>query len=151
MATVFGKIEEFDSSHKDWPEYMERLGYFFDANGIVCAEKKRAVLLTLIGATTYKLLRSVVAPSKPAEKIYQELTAALTAHFSPTPSPIVCKFKFHSRCRQPGEPIAVFISQFRSLSGNCGFGDTLEDMLRDRLVCMWNSLRCNPEASPGRT
>ena len=83
MATVFGKIEEFDSSHKDWPEYMEMLGYFFDANGIVCAEKKRAVLLTLIGATTYKLLRSVVAPSKPAEKIYQELTAALTAHFSP--------------------------------------------------------------------
>ena len=99
MATVFGKIEEFDSSHEDWPQYMERLGYFFDANGIESAEKKRAVLLTLIGATTYKLLRSLVAPSKPGEKTYQELIAALTAHFSPTPSPIVCRFKFHSRCR----------------------------------------------------
>ena len=135
MATVFGKIEEFDSSHEDWPQYMERLGYFFDANGIESAEKKRAVLLTLIGATTYKLLRSLVAPSKPGEKTYQELIAALTAHFSPTPSPIVCRFKFHSRCRQPGESIAVFVSQLRSLSENCGFGDTLEDMLRDRLVC----------------
>ena len=39
------------------------------------------------------------------------------------------------RCRQPGESVAVFVSQLRSLSENCGFGDTLEDMLRDRLVC----------------
>ena len=29
----------------------------------------------------------------------------------------------------------MFVSQLRSLSENCGFGDTLEDMLRDRLVC----------------
>ena len=27
MATVFGKIEELDSSHEDWPQYVERLGY----------------------------------------------------------------------------------------------------------------------------
>ena len=43
MATVIGKIEEFDSSHEDWPQYMERLGYFFDANGIESAEKKGTV------------------------------------------------------------------------------------------------------------
>ena len=135
MATVFGKIEELDSSQEDWPQYMERLGYFFNDNGIESAEKKRAVLLTLIRAATYKLLRSLVAPSKPGEKTYQELIQALTAHFSPTPSPIMCRFKFHSRCRQPGESIAVFVSQLRSLLENCGFGDTLEDMLRDRLVC----------------
>ena len=29
----------------------------------------------------------------------------------------------------------MFVSQLHSLSENCGFGDTLEDMLRDRLVC----------------
>ena len=62
MVTVFGKIEEFDSSQKDWPRYMEWLGYFFDANSIVSVEKKCAVLLTLIGAATYKLLRSLVVP-----------------------------------------------------------------------------------------
>ena len=58
MATVFGKIEEFDSSQEDWHQYMERLGYFFNTNGIESVEKKRAVL-TLIGAATYKLLRSL--------------------------------------------------------------------------------------------
>jgi len=82
MAT---KIEEFDSSHEDWPQYTERLGYFFDANGIKSTEKKHAVLVTLIGAAAYKRLCSLVVPSKPGERTYQELIAALTAHFSPTP------------------------------------------------------------------
>ena len=135
MPTVFGKIAEFDSSQDDWPQYMESLGYFFNANGIESMEKKRAVLLTLIGATTYKILHSLAAPSKPGEKTYQELIQALTAHFSPTPSPIMCRFKFLSRCHQLGESIAVFVSQLRCLSENCGFGNTLEDVLRDRLVC----------------
>ena len=40
MGTVFGTIEEFDSSHEDWPQYMEWLGCFFDANGIVSVEMK---------------------------------------------------------------------------------------------------------------
>ena len=57
---MFGKIEEFDSCHKDWPQYIQRLGYFFDANGIKNVEKC-AVLLTLIGAVTCKLLHSLVA------------------------------------------------------------------------------------------
>ena len=134
MAT-FGKIEEFDSANEDWPQYEERLSHYFVANGIENAEKKRAVLLTVVGATTYKLLRSLVAPSKPGEKSYEQLTSVLSAHFNPAPSPIVCRFKFHSRCRQPGESIAMFVSQLRSLSENCGFDDSLEDMLRDRIVC----------------
>ena len=45
----------------------------------------------------------------------------------------MCRFKFHSRCLQLGESIAVFISQLHSLSG--GFGDLLEDILGDQLVC----------------
>ena len=129
MATVFGKIEEFDSSHEDWPQYMERLGCFFDANGIESAEKKHAVLLTLIGATMYKLLRSLVAPSKPGKKKLSGTDSGTDSSFQSNPLPIVCRFKFHSCCRQPGESIAVFVSQLRSLSENCGFGDTLEDML----------------------
>ena len=135
MAT-YGKIEEFDSVHEDWPEYVERLGFFFDANGIGDdADKKRAVFLTVVGATTYKLLRSLVSPSKPGEKSYADLITVLSAHFNPPPSVIVQRFKFHTRCREPGESVAVFVSQLRSLSEHCKFGTTLEDMLRDRIVC----------------
>ena len=42
---------------------------------------------------------------------------------------------FHSRLRKGGELVAAFVAELRRLSEHCGFGDTLPDMLRDRLVC----------------
>ena len=44
---TLGRVDEFDS--KDvWPKYIERLGHFFDANGITDGDKQRAVLLTIV-------------------------------------------------------------------------------------------------------
>ena len=59
----------------------------------------------------------------------------LENHFSPKPSVIVERFKFHSRSRLEGENVAGFVAGLRRLSEHCQFGTTLEDMLRDRLVC----------------
>ena len=132
---TLGHIEEFDGTKGDWPLYVERLEHFFAANGISDGEKKRAVLLSVIGAATYKILRNVVSPSKPGEKTYAALVDALTQHFKPKPSEIVERFKFHSRVRKPGESVATYVAELRSLSEFCDFGDTLEVMIRDRLVC----------------
>ena len=111
MSTTLGRIEEFDATGgDDWLQYVERLGYFFDANGISSAEKKRSVFLSVIGAATYKTLRNLVSPAKPGEKSYAELVDALTQHFKPAPSEIVERFKFHSRSRKPGESMAAFVS-----------------------------------------
>lgn len=40
MAT-FGTIGEFVEGNEDWTEYEERLGHFFNANGITEEAKKR--------------------------------------------------------------------------------------------------------------
>ena len=88
MATL-GKVDEFDASKEEWPQYEERLTHFFQANDIDYAEKKRAVLLSVVGPATYKLLRSLLAPAKPGEKNYGELVATLLAHYSPPPSEII--------------------------------------------------------------
>ena len=59
----------------------------------------------------------------------------LTKHFKPAPSEIFERFKFHSRSRKPCESVATFIAELRSLAEFCNFGDTLEPMLSDRIVC----------------
>ena len=59
----------------------------------------------------------------------------LENHFSPKLSVIVERFKFHNRSRLEGEKVAEFVAGLRRLSEHCQFGATLEDMLRDRLVC----------------
>ena len=68
---------------------MEHLTHFFLANRIDEAEKKRAVFLSVIGPAAYKLLRNLLAPAKPGEKVYDALITTLSAHFSPAPSEIV--------------------------------------------------------------
>ena len=136
VAATLGRIEEFDGSKDgDWQLYVERLEHFFLANGISDADKKRAVFLSVIGPTTYKILRSIVSPAKPGDKEYSELVEKLSQHFRPTPSEIVERFKFHSRVRKPAESVATFVAELRSLSEFCNFGDTLDVMIRDRLVC----------------
>ena len=135
MAITLGKVEEFDGNVEEWQQYVERLGHFFTANGITETEKMRAVFLSLIGPATYKILRNLVSPKKPGEKTYDELVEALSKHFKPTPSEIVERYKFHSRFRKPGESVATFVSELCSLSQYCNFGDSLDVMIRDRLVC----------------
>ena len=113
-------------------QYIE---YFFEANNIDSAEKRRAVLLSVIGSATYKILRNLLSPVKPGDKSYDQLVDALTKHFKLAPSEIVERFLFHSRSRRDGESVATFIAELRSLAEFCNFKDTLEVMLRDRIVC----------------
>ena len=138
MAVTFGRIEEFDGAKEEWSQYEERLGHFFAANGMESAEKKRSIFLSVVGAATYKLLRSLVAPAKPGEKTFEELVKLLSAHFNPPLSENVQRFKFHSRVREPGGSVATFVSELRSLAEHYNFESTLEDMLRDRIVCGFN-------------
>ena len=85
MAVAFGKINSFNPSQDEWPLYVERLGHVFVANGITEEEKKQAVFLSVIGASTYKLLSSLLAPVKPGEKSYTFLVDTLSEHFNPAP------------------------------------------------------------------
>ena len=56
-------------------------------------------------------------------------------HHDPKPSAIVQRFRFNKRNRRTGESISAYVAELRQLAEHCGYGTTLNDMLRDRLVC----------------
>ena len=133
MATLYGKLDEFDpSSGEDWTQYIKQMEYYFLANGITSADKQRAVLINAMGAKAYKTLQNLITPHNPSDKTFTELIEVMTKHFRPPPSEIVQRFK---RARKPGKSVANYIAELRALSHYCNFGDTLELMLRDRIVC----------------
>jgi len=105
------------------------------ANGITEEAKKRAVFISVIGASTYKLLLSLIPPDKPGDKEYTFLVDKLSEHFTPAPSEIVERFKFYTRFCKPGESVTAFVSELHSIAKHCNFRDTLKTMLRDRIVC----------------
>ena len=105
------------------------------ANGIIDNDRKRAVFLSVFGPMAYQLLSSLVAPAKVGEKSYDDLVKTISEHRDLPPSEIVQRFKFHTRTCDSRESIADYVAAFRALGQEFGFGDTLDDMQRDRLAC----------------
>lgn len=141
MTTMIGTLLAFDVKEQTWEEYCEILEQFFEANGIDDEEKQRAILISVVGPATYKLIRNLVSPDKPSSKTFDQLKTLMKEHFNPKPSEIVQRYKFDSRSRQPMETVSVYVAELRRLAHDCNYGTTLEQMLRDRLVCGINDDR----------
>ena len=142
MATAtHGTMSEFTPTKEDWTSYTERLQHYFAANDIRSSEKQRAILLTVCGAETYQLIRSLLAPTKPTEKSFSDIINVMSEHYQPTPSPIVQRYHFNSRSRKQGESVATFVAELKRLAEHCAYADALNEMLRDRLVVGINDSR----------
>jgi len=63
------------------------------------------------------------------------MVKVLSDHFNPVPSEIVQRFKFNSRVQKSGESVSMFVAELRAIAALCNFEETLEAMLRDRIVC----------------
>ena len=133
VATL-GQVEPFDLESDDWVLYTERLEQFFVANAKV-DNKKVAVLLTVIGAKAYSLLRNLLAPTKPADTAYADLVKVMKDHFKPKPIVIAERFKFHRWDQQDEDNVAQYLAELRRLTEQCDFKEYLEEALRDRFVC----------------
>lgn len=129
---VFG---EFCEKNEDWLSYTERLQQYFEANG-TNKERRRAVLLSVVRPATYQLIRNlIISPEKPTDKSFEEIVSIVQEHRNPRPSVIVQRFNFHTRGQKEEESIADYVADLRRLADHCKFGDSLDKMLRDRLVC----------------
>ena len=135
MAT-HGSVSAYDRSKEDWTSYIERLNFYFAANDVTAETKKRAILLSVCGASTYKLIRSLVSePDKLNSTPYKDIVKLVKNHYDPKPSSIVQRHKFNTRTRAPGESIAAYVAALREIAEHCNYKESLNDMLRDRLVC----------------
>ena len=138
MAAVFGSISEFVFETEDITEWIERLEQWFIANGLENnEERKKALLLSNVGARGYKLIRSL-AQNKPTEKSYKELKDLMVEHLNPKPNEIAQRYVFYKRDRRNGETVKDYVAALRKLSEHCNFAEKLEDHLRDRFVCGLN-------------
>lgn len=136
MAASHGSVRSFDSKREDRTSYTERLNYYFIANDIASDEKKHSILLSKCGPAAYKLIKSLVDKDELVMISHANLVKAVQDHSEPKPSVIVERYKFNSRTQAAGESIASFVAALRHLARYCDYRETLNDMLRDRLV-LW--------------
>ena len=129
----YGHIGEYEKG-EDFEDYVERFDQFCLANDVTDEIKKRAVFLSAVGAQTYGLLKTLLAPLKPSSKNYSELTELARNHLKPKPILIAERFKFYNRKQNPGESVTDFATEQRRLAETCQFGGFLEEVLRDMFI-----------------
>ena len=131
-----GRLPEFSGSAADWDVFTEQLSFYFAANGVTDEDKHRAILLSACGTTTYKLLKTLVAPAELTSKSFSDLVKLVQEHYNPKPSVIMRRFLFNSCVRQEGESITAYVKRLRDLAYHCEYGDSAKELIRDRLVCV---------------
>lgn len=128
-------IEQFDSTSDTWESYAERLIQSLKLHAVVGEEKQVAALLTSMGGATYKLLKDLVAPTKPETLTFDAICKRLKEHYSPKPLTIAERFRYNQRNQTADETVSQYLADLRRLASTCEFGNHLDEVLRDRFVC----------------
>ena len=93
-------MQEFAPENESVKAYLERFQLFVAANAID-DDKLVPTLLTVVGSAHYSLIRGLVAPELPKNKMYDELVDLLKKHYDPEPIIIAERFISTSEARRP--------------------------------------------------
>ena len=134
MAT-HGAVSTFDPNMEDWTTYTERMKHYFVANDVTDADKKRSILLSACGPATFKVIRNLVEEGKLDTTPYDDIVKLVKNYYDPPPSVTMQRYKFNTRVRGASESVANYVAALREIAQHCEYKESLQDMLRDRLVC----------------
>ncbi|KAL0893511.1 hypothetical protein ABMA27_013707, partial [Loxostege sticticalis] len=129
-----GQMREFDVRSGNWSSYVERLEMYFIVNKVV-DEFKLPTLISVMGEEAYDLLSTLASPQKPSVLTFKRAVELLSAHLQPKPSVLAERYKFRQRRQLSDESIADYVTELKKLSKYCEFNTTLDENLRDQLVC----------------
>ncbi|KAJ8931364.1 hypothetical protein NQ314_015731 [Rhamnusium bicolor] len=117
-SSNIGKVPEYNST-EDFSLYLERLEQYFIAN-FIDEDRKVAVLLTVIGSHTYRILRDLCDPVLPKNKSFDEL----------------CERELNSTKlgRMQPSPSMKWYARIKNLAIPCSFGNLLEEILKDKFI-----------------
>ncbi|XP_065892760.1 uncharacterized protein [Dysidea avara] len=130
-----GTVSQFSSAQETWTSYIERLEQYLVANKDEDADQCKAILLSVCGPATYRLIHNLASPKKPTELKFQDIVDLVTKQHDSKPSVSVQRYRFNTRNRHAGESILTYVAELRHLSEHCNFGTSLNEMQRDRIVC----------------
>jgi len=126
MVTItIGKLTEFDPRTDSITAYVEYVNLYFQANEVADG-KKVAVFLSAIGSKTYALLRNLMAPTTPADKLFVQLVEILMKHYETKLLIIAERFEFHKHSQHPQESVKDFVAEQQCLTIHYAFGDHLQ-------------------------
>nr|XP_037870976.1 uncharacterized protein K02A2.6-like [Bombyx mori] len=121
-----------------WKTWRCRLTQWFIANDINVVKdpagvKRRAILLSTLSESTYKLAADLVLPKEVQEVPYEDIVSALDNHFTPKSVGFGERHHFYAATQLPQETPSQWAARLRGLTSQCNFSN-VEEGLRDRFI-----------------
>ncbi|XP_028176670.1 uncharacterized protein LOC114364643 [Ostrinia furnacalis] len=134
----FGLLSSFDHNSQSWQVYRDRLQQWFIANDVVETKdttgvKRRAILLSALNESTYKLAADLARPKELQEVPFEDIIKLLNEHFISKTCGFGEKYKFYAATQFQGETYPQWAARLRGLTAHCGFLN-VEEALRDHFV-----------------
>ncbi|XP_058456730.1 uncharacterized protein K02A2.6-like [Malaya genurostris] len=126
-------IEPFDKNKSKWSRWVKRFERALEIFGIG-RPKRKSMLLHFMGIETYNVLCDHLSPDDPEDRTYAEIVTLLEQYFDPEPLEMVELWKFRQRMQRDGETVADYVTALQRDAKYCGFGDYLQNGLRNQLV-----------------
>ncbi|XP_028167779.1 uncharacterized protein LOC114358100 isoform X2 [Ostrinia furnacalis] len=134
----FGILYSFDHTLQNWATYKSRIAQWFIANEIGAKTdgdgvKRRAILLSALSDTTYRLAADLALPKKLDEVTYEGILKLLDKHFTPKLCGFSERHKFYAAVQELEETPSQWAARLRGLTAHCSFKN-IEETLRDRFI-----------------
>ena len=128
-----GKIEEFVPESTNNIRYLEGLDQYFEANGApgdsMGSHKRRAILISIIGANAYDVLSDLRSPVAPRAKRYTQLATILQSHYAPKKLVIAERYRFHNCFQKEGKSVSTFTANLKRFMTMRNFATHLNEAL----------------------
>lgn len=131
------RFGSFDPSTEQWDYYLQRFELELEMHSLMTdttMEVRRNLLLSKIGSSIFKMLADHFKPDKVSTKTYDELINVLNRSYGKTIYIFAERINFAGCFRKETETVTQYAVNLRSLAGNCSFGASLDERMRDQLI-----------------
>ena len=142
MALKFGEVGAYESS-QDVQTYARRFRFFLEAKGVTEASRKRAMLLSTILPTAFKVVENLNVPTVLTDNAvtFETLVEQLRAFYGKKPSLMAARSDFTQLSQRENQTLDEFALELRVQAAKCDFGAELTTRLRDQFVAGVHSER----------
>ena len=134
VVGIVGHIGPYDPKSMKWSTYKGRFSFYLKANIITDAAFKKAPLLTLIGDIAYRMLADLHLPNKLSTVSFDDPITNLDSAYCKKVSKLASRVRFQSIVQHEGQSVDEYLAEHRHYFIDCGFGDQLNNRLKDQFV-----------------
>lgn len=127
--TISGNLEN------NWTKFKKQLDVFIKASGASKLDKTQQanILLNFLGTDGNELLESIVLTADELNS-YDAIIAKLDGLCKSKVNIIYERHCFYARNQKEGEPFHDFLIDVKKLAKSCGFGGSMNELIRDRII-----------------